>query len=56
MPKTRSGKIFRGTMKNIADSGPWTFSATIDEPATLDEIGAALNGDGPGATQDEADC
>jgi propionyl-CoA synthetase len=42
LPKTRSGKILRGTMKKIADGDPWTLPATIDDPAILDEIGAAL--------------
>ena len=42
LPKTRSGKILRGTMKKIADHDPWTMPATIDDPAVLDEITAAL--------------
>ncbi len=42
LPKTRSGKILRGTMKRIADGTPWKMPATIDDPAILDEIGAAL--------------
>jgi propionyl-CoA synthetase len=42
LPKTRSGKILRGTMKKIADGEPWTMPATIDDPAILDEIGSAL--------------
>ena len=42
LPKTRSGKILRGTMKKIADGDPWTTPATIDDPAILDEIRAAL--------------
>jgi propionyl-CoA synthetase len=42
LPKTRSGKILRGTMKKIADGQPWTVPATIDDPAILEEIGAAL--------------
>jgi propionyl-CoA synthetase len=48
LPKTRSGKILRGTMKKIADRDPWTMPATIDDPAILDEIGAALKGKGIG--------
>ena len=32
LPKTRSGKILRGTMKKIADGEPWTMPATIDDP------------------------
>jgi propionyl-CoA synthetase len=46
LPKTRSGKILRGTMKKIADGDPWTMPATIDDPAILDEIGDALRGRG----------
>ncbi|WP_038361340.1 propionyl-CoA synthetase [Bosea sp. 117] len=42
LPKTRSGKILRGTMKKIADHQPWTMPATIDDPAALDEIASAL--------------
>ena len=42
LPKTRSGKILRGTMKKIADGEPWAMPATIDDPAILEEIGAAL--------------
>jgi propionyl-CoA synthetase len=48
LPKTRSGKILRGTMKKIADHEPWTMPATIDDPAILDEIGTALKGKGVG--------
>jgi propionyl-CoA synthetase len=42
LPKTRSGKILRGAMKKIADGDPWTVPATIEDPAALDEIAAAL--------------
>jgi len=49
LPKTRSGKILRGTMKKIADGERWTMPATIDDPAILDEIGSALKGKGVGA-------
>ena len=42
LPKTRSGKILRGTMVNIADGTPWKMPATIDDPAILDEITIAL--------------
>jgi propionyl-CoA synthetase len=48
LPKTRSGKILRGTMKKIADGDAWTMPATIDDPAILDEIGGALKGKGIG--------
>jgi len=40
LPKTRSGKILRGTMRNIADGEPYKMPATIDDPAILDEIKA----------------
>jgi propionyl-CoA synthetase len=48
LPKTRSGKILRATMKRIADGEPWTMPATIDDPAILDEIATALKGKGVG--------
>ena len=44
LPKTRSGKILRGTMQKIADGEDWKMPATIDDPAILDEIGDALKG------------
>jgi propionyl-CoA synthetase len=44
LPKTRSGKILRGTIKKIADGDPWTMPATIEDPKVLDEIGDALKG------------
>lgn len=51
LPKTRSGKILRGTMVKIADGTPWKMPATIDDPAILGEITSALRGIGlaPGA-------
>jgi propionyl-CoA synthetase len=48
LPKTRSGKILRGTIKKIADGVPWTIPATIDDPAILDEISSALKARGVG--------
>ncbi|HUA50957.1 MAG TPA: propionyl-CoA synthetase [Candidatus Sulfotelmatobacter sp.] len=42
LPKTRSGKILRGTMQKIADGLDYKPPATIDDPAILDEIGATL--------------
>ncbi|MFK7853706.1 MAG: propionyl-CoA synthetase [Granulosicoccus sp.] len=42
LPKTRSGKILRGTMRSISDNTPWNMPATIDDPVILDEIAAAL--------------
>jgi propionyl-CoA synthetase len=40
LPKTRSGKILRGTMAKIADGKAYKMPATIDDPAILDEIAA----------------
>jgi propionyl-CoA synthetase len=48
LPKTRSGKILRGTMKKIADKEAWTMPATIEDPKVLDEIGGALKEKGIG--------
>jgi propionyl-CoA synthetase len=42
LPKTRSGKILRGTMRRIADGEEYAVPATIDDPAILDEIAGAL--------------
>jgi propionyl-CoA synthetase len=42
LPKTRSGKILRATMQKIADGEDYKAPATIDDPAVLDEITAAL--------------
>ena len=42
LPKTRSGKILRGTMVKIADGTEWRMPATIDDPAILEEIAEAL--------------
>ncbi|MBW4981559.1 propionyl-CoA synthetase [Mameliella sp. CS4] len=44
LPKTRSGKILRGTMVSIADGKAFKMPATIDDPAILDEIKEALQG------------
>jgi len=38
LPKTRSGKILRGTMRKIADGEAWTVPSTIEDPTALDEI------------------
>ncbi|HTL91358.1 MAG TPA: propionyl-CoA synthetase [Steroidobacteraceae bacterium] len=42
LPKTRSGKVLRATMRAIADSQPYNLPATIDDPRTLEEIAGAL--------------
>jgi len=46
LPKTRSGKILRGTMRRIADREDWAMPATIEDPATLETIAAALRSAG----------
>ena len=46
LPKTRSGKILRGTMRRIADGEDYPLPATIDDPAVLSEITAALTNAG----------
>jgi propionyl-CoA synthetase len=55
LPKTRSGKILRGTMKKIADGTEYALPATIDDPAVLTHIGERLKTAGyaaaPGETQ-----
>jgi propionyl-CoA synthetase len=42
LPKTRSGKVLRGTMRKIADGEAFAVPPTIDDPATLDEVRVAL--------------
>jgi propionyl-CoA synthetase len=42
LPKTRSGKIVRGTIKKIADGVAYTIPPTIDDPAIFEEIAANL--------------
>ena len=54
LPKTRSGKVLRGTMRKIADGEEWVMPATIDDPAILDEIGEALTGRGYGKEKSTA--
>ncbi len=43
LPKTRSGKILRGTIARIADDDEWTMPATVDDPVIFDEIASALS-------------
>ncbi len=53
LPKTRSGKILRGTMRKIADGEQYKMPATIDDPAILAEITTALKAKGfPSAPSD----
>jgi propionyl-CoA synthetase len=44
LPKTRSGKILRGTIKKIADGTEYRMPATIDDPRILEEIAGTLAG------------
>ncbi|MFC4116175.1 propionyl-CoA synthetase [Nonomuraea zeae] len=44
LPKTRSGKILRATMRDIADGKPYTTPSTIEDPAALPEIARAVEG------------
>ena len=46
LPKTRSGKVLRKTMRSIANGEHLTVPATIDDPAILDEIREALGAPG----------
>jgi propionyl-CoA synthetase len=48
LPKTRSGKILRGTMRRIADGEEYKMPATIDDPTILGEIARTLSGAGFG--------
>jgi propionyl-CoA synthetase len=48
LPKTRSGKILRSTMRRIADGEAWSMPATIDDPVILEEIAVALAAKGLG--------
>ncbi len=53
LPKTRSGKILRGTIQKIADNKQWKMPATIDDPVILDEMTAALEKIGLGKARKE---
>jgi propionyl-CoA synthetase len=46
LPKTRSGKVLRGTMRKIADSEEFSLPPTIDDPMILDEIKESLQAGG----------
>ena len=46
LPKTRSGKILRATVRQIADGEAWKMPATIDDPAVLVELTEALKSKG----------
>ncbi|MGH6815011.1 MAG: AMP-binding enzyme, partial [Hyphomicrobiaceae bacterium] len=53
LPKTRSGKILRGTMRQIADGEDYKVPATIDDPVILNEITEVLETRGMVATKGE---
>ena len=55
LPKTRSGKILRGTMQKIADNEEYKMPATIDDPAVLDEMDEALQGIGYASAREGRD-
>lgn len=44
LPKTRSGKILRRTLRQLANGEEYNVPSTIDEPAVLDELAERLNG------------
>ena len=56
LPKTRSGKILRGTIQKIADRSEWKMPATIEDPDVLGEIAAALADIGYGSGRKDADA
>jgi propionyl-CoA synthetase len=45
LPKTRSGKILRKTMRGIAEGGDEPVPSTIEDPAALDALRPLLHGD-----------
>ena len=51
LPKTRSGKILRGTLRSIADNKEWNMPATIEDPTVLDEITTSLEALGYGRSR-----
>ena len=44
LPKTRSGKVLRGTIRSMADGRVWRMPATIEDPSVLDEVREVLIG------------
>jgi propionyl-CoA synthetase len=44
LPKTRSGKVLRRTIKEIAEGRTYSVPATIEDPAALDDIKSSLEG------------
>ena len=43
LPKTRSGKVLRATMRSIADGNEYKMPATIENPAVLVDVAALIN-------------
>ena len=56
LPKTRSGKILRGTIQKIADSSEWKMPATIEDPEVLSEIASALSAIGFGSGRKDSNA
>ena len=56
LPKTRSGKILRGTIQKIADGSDWKMPATIEDPDVLGEIAAALADIGYGSGRKDSNA
>jgi propionyl-CoA synthetase len=56
LPKTRSGKILRGTIQKIADGSEWKMPATIEDPDVLGEIASALSAIGFGAERKDSNA
>lgn len=42
LPKTRSGKVLRGTIRRMGDGAEWRVPPTIEDPSVLDDVRAAL--------------
>jgi propionyl-CoA synthetase len=56
LPKTRSGKILRGTIQKIADGSEWKMPATIEDPDVLGEIASALSAIGYGSGRKDSNA
>jgi propionyl-CoA synthetase len=56
LPKTRSGKILRGTIQKIADGSEWKMPATIEDPDVLGEIASALSAIGFGSERKDSNA
>jgi propionyl-CoA synthetase len=56
LPKTRSGKILRGTIQKIADGAEWKMPATIEDPDVLGEMASALSAIGYGSARKDSNA